>query len=408
MSVRDQMEPGARPGAIVPRTFVEAQAMCAALAVSDLVPGNYRDKPQNMIVVVMSGAELGIPPMQSLRLYHLMDGVPRLSSEGIRSIVIVSPDCEYFEPQTMSELASTWIGKRRGRPEKSVTWTIERAKKAGLVDRKNRDGSPGNWMKYPEEMLNARASAQLARLVWPHIAAGLISREEASDGYIEAEYTETKTPQFVAPPPVQVQVAQTLADEASKIGQKIGADISAPPPRSTRATRSRAETVPQDKPAEAPPRQTYPEAVAAVEEKIAARQTEVAGSGPTPASPPASDTASTASTSSETLAQASPSSASGAAPQGETTDTTDGAEFGDEDPVDKTPRPPMPDEKLLDAYRAWLASCKTRAELSAGKQQWMQFAASERVKGTVGFEKGGALSAAMQAEFEARKATVPT
>lgn len=402
MSVRDQMEPGARPGAIVPRTFVEAQAMCAALAVSDLVPGNYRDKPQNMIVVVMSGAELGIPPMQSLRLYHLMDGVPRLSAEGIRSIVIVSPDCEYFEPQTMSELASTWVGKRRGRPEKSVTWTIERARKAGLVDRKNRDGSPGNWMKYPEDMLNARASAQLARLVWPHIAAGLISREEASDGYIEAEFTETKTPQFVAPPPVQVQVAQTLADEASKIGQKIGADISAPPPRSTRATRSRAETVPQDKPTEAPPRQTYPEAVAAVEEKIAARQTEVTGSGPTPASPPASDTASTASTSSETSAQASPSSASTDAPP---PDDSSGPSFGDEDPVD---RPPVPDEKLLDAYRAWLASCKTRAELSAGKAQWMQFAAAERSKGTVGFEKGGALSAAMQAEFEVRKATVPT
>lgn len=400
MSVRDQMEPGARPGAIVPRTFVEAQAMCAALAVSDLVPGNYRDKPQNMIVVVMSGAELGIPPMQSLRLYHLMDGVPRLSAEGIRSIVIVSPDCEYFEPQTMSELASTWIGKRRGRPEKSVTWTIERARKAGLVDRKNRDGSPGNWMKYPEDMLNARASAQLARLVWPHIAAGLISREEASDGYIEAEYTETKTPQFVAPPPAatSVQVPANIDPPAPK-------PEAAAPSRSTRATRSRAETVPQDKPAEAPPRQTYPEAVAAVEEKIAARQTEVAGSVPTPASPPASDTASSASTSSETSAQASPSSASGAAPQGETTDTTDGAAFGDEDPVDTAP---VPDQKLLDGYRAWLAGCKTRAELAAGKAQWMQFAAAERVKGTVGFEKGGALSAAMQAEFEARKATVPT
>ena len=197
-AVRDDMAPGARPAAIVPRNFVEAQQMCQALAVADLIPKAFRNKPADMLLVVMTGSELGIPPMASMRLFTTWDGVPRLMAEGVRAVLISHPEIEYFEPSTSDEKHATWIGKRRGRPEKSVTWTMERAKRAGL-DRKE------NWTKYQEAMLHARASMDLGRMLAPDIVAGMRSLEEAQDGDFVETSTSTSTVEvkreFIAPAP---------------------------------------------------------------------------------------------------------------------------------------------------------------------------------------------------------------
>lgn len=232
---RDQMTPGARPIAIVPRTFQEAYAMCEALARASLVPGAYRDKPQDMVVVVMAGAEIGIPPLASLRLYHLMDGVPRLSAEGIRAVILQSPDCEYFEPDESSATRCRWVGKKRGRPEKTATWTIERAKQALLTERRNRDGSPGLWMKYPEDMLNARASMQLGKMVWPHVVAGMISTEEAYDGAVDASFVEVvDKPKFMA---ISTQGARRATqEEEAQVAAATKADPTMAPPSPPRET----------------------------------------------------------------------------------------------------------------------------------------------------------------------------
>ena len=206
MELRENIA-AAEPTAIVPRTFAEAQAFASALCASDLVPQALRDNAPNVLMMILAGAEIHVPPIASMRIFHVIEGVPKLSADGIAAICTRDPSCEYLEPEEMSSTKVTWIAKKKGRPEKRLTITREEMIAAGLYDRKNRDGSPGNHQKYPRQMLNARCKAELCRLVWPDRCAGMISSEEHADelgidinAAIDAAYTERKSGGFTALP----------------------------------------------------------------------------------------------------------------------------------------------------------------------------------------------------------------
>lgn len=240
-ALRDDLAPGERPAPIVPRTFAEVYTMCEALAKADLAPKHLRGKAMDMTLVVMTGLEVGLPPMASLRLYTTWDGVPRLMAEGVRALVLQSPAIEYFEVATCDDTHATWVGKRRGRPEKSVTWTVERAKKAGLLGKEN-------WSKYQQDMLNARASMQLSRLIAPDVVAGMVSREEANDGdFIEASLVEQ--PKFTAPPSgVPFDASRVVAIDGGPIekGKLVATPPTAPAASASggRSTTSRRNSAP--------------------------------------------------------------------------------------------------------------------------------------------------------------------
>lgn len=422
LAVRDEIAPGFKPTAIVPRTFLEAQQMCESLSRSGLVPSVYSSHPENMIVTIMSGAEVGLPPMQAIRLYHVMDNVPRLSAEGVRAIIVASPMCEYLEPQSMSETACTWIGKRAGRPEKSATWTIERAKKAGLTERKNRDGSPGNWIKYPEDMMNARASMQLGRLIWPEICAGMISREEAVDGdFIDVHATETKSPAFVQVPMTVVERAppnDKPADPAPRRQRRVDPTSSSPAPSPAETqppqSASSGNSAPSVSPSEGASK--LEAAIQAVRDQDAARISKDSWGQPiAPAEPeprptgPSSDEAPSPSGGSAETS----SSENGATPAGAGADD-DG--FGSA--AAPAPAADTLNVKLVPFY-AWLASCNTQRECQAGLAQWRAWSATQAkpvaeggkadpdfLKASPGVPEGRG-TIAMQTAYAKRKTEVP-
>lgn len=393
-SIRDEMAPGAKPSAIVPRTFAEAQAMCAALASANLVPKAFRGAPADMVIVVMHGAELGIPPMASLRLFTTWDGVPRLMAEGVRAVILSHPEIEYFEPQSCSETSATWVGKRRGRPEKSATWTIERAKRARLTEKEV-------WQKYPEDMLNARASMQLGRMIAADLIAGMVSLEEARDGdFIEASFTETKAPAFVAPAPAgaaafasapavvdnpprgSAEIRLTATPDRPKAAKSPKADP-APPPTSSAGASGSAETASNGSSAPSTASTTQAAskldaAIAKVEAKMADPTSAGSNTGPTPSAESAP--ASTAPTT------------SGAAP------AEDDSGFGaaEEQPADK-----------LAEFRAWLLECKTQRDLQAGLGKWRTWSQEQAKAGDTTFSKSGANTVAMQDAYGKRKGEVP-
>lgn len=180
IALREGIRADATPGAIVPRSFAEVQSFAGALAASSLVPKALQDRAPDVMVILLGGLELGFAPMASLRNFNVIEGVPKLNADGLAALVTASSLCEYLELKTQTSTSTTWIAKRRGRPEQSATWTIADAELAGLV-RKNRDGSPGNWMKYPKQMMTARCRSELARRVWPDLCAGLDTSEEFED-----------------------------------------------------------------------------------------------------------------------------------------------------------------------------------------------------------------------------------
>jgi 5'-3' exonuclease len=136
--------------------------------------------PQAVLATVLAGRELGLQAMASLRSIHIVEGKPTLSADLIRALAMQHPDCRYFRcterVTTPGEERATFVTKRGDDPEMSLTYTIEEAKAAGLI----RNGS--GWVKNPADMCVARASAKLARLVYPEATFGLYLREELEEG----------------------------------------------------------------------------------------------------------------------------------------------------------------------------------------------------------------------------------
>lgn len=132
--------------------------------------------PQAVLSTVMLGRELGLPAMASLRSVHVIEGRHALSASAMVALVLKSGLAEYFEPVSFDERQATYVTKRKGgRGEMTLQHTIEMAQQAGFVKEKS------GWAKNPVDMLCARASARLARMVYPDILAGLYTPEELSD-----------------------------------------------------------------------------------------------------------------------------------------------------------------------------------------------------------------------------------
>jgi hypothetical protein len=110
--------------------------------------------------------------MASLRAMHIIDGRPTFSADLIRALVLKSGKAEYFRCTERTQTQATFLTKRKGDPEVSLTYTVAEATAAGLVKK----GS--GWEKSPADMCVARASAKLARLVYADVVFNLYASEE--------------------------------------------------------------------------------------------------------------------------------------------------------------------------------------------------------------------------------------
>jgi len=141
--------------------------------------------PVDALTRILTGRELGLSAMQAMRGIYVVDGKPALDAGLMHSLCLQSPECERFDCIEQSDASVTYLVKRKGRQEIRVTWTMDDAKRAGLVGKQN-------WTKFPRQMLHARAKAEAARMVFPDKLFGLYSPEELSDGaYATVAQVET-------------------------------------------------------------------------------------------------------------------------------------------------------------------------------------------------------------------------
>ncbi|HVJ17055.1 MAG TPA: 5'-3' exonuclease H3TH domain-containing protein [Polyangiaceae bacterium] len=152
--------------------------------------GNF-GSPEAVFAIIIRGRALGLDAGTALASFHVVEGKPTMHAGLIIGLVLKSGKAEYFDLVETSSTAATWATKRRGaRHETKLTWTIEDACAAGLVERSSngtfrgvsRSGKPSNWDKYRRTMLRWRAGVELARAVYPDVTMGLYTPDEASDG----------------------------------------------------------------------------------------------------------------------------------------------------------------------------------------------------------------------------------
>lgn len=193
------------------------------IAGTEFVPKDLRGKPAAVTAAILYGREVGFPPMTALTQTNVIEGKPSTSAEGMRALVLAAGHEIVTTEATGS--AVTMRARRRGSSTwTELTWTTDMVRAAGL-DRKD------NHKRHPRQMLTARCSAELIRLVFPDVIHGLMALEEIEDERDDDTPAETvRVGRDAAPAP--------RARKAVAARKTTAAKTQAPAPSSTSSDES--------------------------------------------------------------------------------------------------------------------------------------------------------------------------
>lgn len=143
------------------------------VAPTDFVPRGLRGNVPATTAAMLYGREVGLPPMTALTSIHVVDGRPGMSAEAMRSLVYAAGHEIVFDEST-GAICRMRARRRASNEWTSLSWTIDMARAAGLMGK-------DNWKKYPRDMLIARCTTALCRMVFPDVIHGFRSTEELGD-----------------------------------------------------------------------------------------------------------------------------------------------------------------------------------------------------------------------------------
>lgn len=147
--------------------------LAAQVADTDFVPRALRNKPAAITAAVLFGRELDMAPMHALSNIHMVEGRPTLAAETMRAQVLAAGHEIGYGEVSSSKVQVK--GRRSGETSWTVVeWTLADAQRAGLANKTN-------WKNYPRQMLTARATAELCRLIFPDVTHGMRATEELED-----------------------------------------------------------------------------------------------------------------------------------------------------------------------------------------------------------------------------------
>jgi len=195
--------------------------LAAGIADTEFVPKALRGKQYAVAACVLAGREIGIGPMEALQKIHMVDGRPSLSSELMRSLVLRAG--HMIEFTHLTDQVCTIRGRRNGSSEwTELSWTLKDAQRIGVA---NKD----TWKKYPRQMLSARATSELCRLMFPDALGGIsytpeeiedekattvkVVREPAASGPAKV----SRTPKVAPPEPVEPSFDEDVDTETGEI-----------------------------------------------------------------------------------------------------------------------------------------------------------------------------------------------
>lgn len=191
-----QVSAGKNVAALVPQTIDEAFRVATAVSRAGMAPYGM-DTPEKCLIAIMSGAEVGLPPMQSVQNIAVINNRPCMWGDALIGVVRASGFAEYIKEWIEGEgdqMVAHCETLRKGEKEPIVeTFSVDDAKKAGLwqteakVQRRSKGGgtyqadNDSPWYKHPKRMLKMRARAFLLRDVYSDVLKGLQVREEVED-----------------------------------------------------------------------------------------------------------------------------------------------------------------------------------------------------------------------------------
>jgi len=160
---------------LVPQSFTERMEYCKVLAKSNLVPKDFKDKPEDILVAIDFGAMVGLNPMQALTNISVINGRPSIWGDAALALVKASGKMEYIKEYFKDDVTAVCETKRKDEPVAVVReFSLKDAENAGLLGK-------DTWRKYPKRMLQMRARAWALRDAYPDVLSGIQITEEMQD-----------------------------------------------------------------------------------------------------------------------------------------------------------------------------------------------------------------------------------
>lgn len=160
--------------ALEPKSFDEALKMSHVLYQSKAWPKLFTagGGPQLVTAIILWAREKNVGLIDALNGAHIIEGTIKWGAHMYIGLTKRSKKCAYFIYKESTSERCTVEVLRHGDPgPQTFTWTIDDAKRAGLVGKTN-------WKNYPAHMLRARAGMDAARAVFPDVVGASYALED--------------------------------------------------------------------------------------------------------------------------------------------------------------------------------------------------------------------------------------
>jgi len=161
--------------------FEHAQRVAIMLSKSELIPKEYQNKVQNVMIALELSNRIGASPIMVMQNLSIIHGKPSWSSPFIISSINT---CKKFTPlrfeikgKGLDMECFAWANDLlTGDKIIGTTITMAMAKAEGWIDK-----AGSKWKTMPEQMIQYRSAAFFGRLYAPEILMGMQTIEEVID-----------------------------------------------------------------------------------------------------------------------------------------------------------------------------------------------------------------------------------
>ena len=183
---------------------------------------------EQAMAIMLKGFEMGLSLTASFEFIQVVEGKPALSPRGALAMIHGSPLCAGVKITEAPGKCTVWMKRADNDFEYTVSWTIDDAKRAGVV-------KPGSgWEKYEANMLRWRTTGFCADVVFPDVIGGMKRADEygadlTPDGdVIEGSWHATSEPKLApsngAPVVAETPAARVQAPTLDSLVQRYGAE----------------------------------------------------------------------------------------------------------------------------------------------------------------------------------------
>ncbi|WP_243374542.1 recombinase RecT [Geotalea sp. SG265] len=204
--------------------FESIKTVAEYLLRSNFLPSTIKT-PQQVAVIILKGQELGFKLMQSFEFINVIQNKPSLSPQGMLALINSSPVCDTVKVIASDEKKCTVMMRRTNGVEHTGSFTIEMASKMKTKE----DGKvialteKFNWRTMPATMLQWRAVAAVARIVFPDVIGGMYLTEELESS-VDATPVQPVEPSTTDTAPV-IEVQSEVITKGKTIAPELPAEL---------------------------------------------------------------------------------------------------------------------------------------------------------------------------------------